>query len=178
MPTRIIDVCSVPLAKTVGTNVGISQVITDDLEMFLNCPLCYWEQPLIWCDVMQVSIVTEVIVDCLRHGEDPFFACFLLCDIQPQSLTIPYEIGKTKSEDVSDSHTEIRLCGQNRSYPLIRPEGVCAILNGTNDLLVLILCKCYHAEYLKLTFCFRRNACPCVPCRFFSALCEFDSQER
>jgi hypothetical protein len=58
-----INLRGVPLPEAVGADSIVSQIVTDDAQLLLNCPLCDWEDDVCGLDVVTQAVVLNILPD-------------------------------------------------------------------------------------------------------------------
>ena len=132
----IVNFCCVPLAKTVGADPLVAQVITDNMQLLLHCPLCYGEHQVCAPDVVAQTVIFDVLVYDHGNGEHSAFACLLLHHFQTIPVTIPHNIALPQLQNVADSQPQVSFQNQSRGDPLIGSATTEALLHGLYDFLV------------------------------------------
>ena len=105
----LIDLGGVVLPKTVGTDIPVTQVVTDGLEMALNGPLRHWENPLLLRDTMVQAVAPDELVECQRNGEHTGLPSLLLCDRQAVAFPVFDNVRKPKLQDIGDPQPQVCL---------------------------------------------------------------------
>ena len=59
----LVDLRGVIFPEAVGTDAGISQIITDLLQVPLDGPLCQWEDPAIWGDRVVQAVAADKLIE-------------------------------------------------------------------------------------------------------------------
>lgn len=139
MTAVVVDVGCIPLAETVGADIGIAKIVAHCFKVLLHCPLCDREEQFIRLDVVQSSIFAEVLIDRFRNTECSFLASFLFPDVQAKSSTVTDDIGKMKLQDITDPHAEVCLCRKNGCDPRIGTESIRTKPDRVDDRGVLIV---------------------------------------
>ena len=88
----LVDLRGVILSEAVGTDAGISQIITDLLQMPLDGPLCQREDPAIRGDRAVQAVAPNELVEGQGHRECPGLPGLLLHNGQPVAVPVSYNI--------------------------------------------------------------------------------------
>ena len=71
----------IPLSKTMSADSVIPQIITNEFDLLLDSPFCYWEDQIGWLDAVTQAIVLDVLLDYQRNSKDPVFSGFLFHNV-------------------------------------------------------------------------------------------------
>lgn len=132
----IVDLCSIPLAKAVGADPLEAQVITDNMQLLLHCPLCDGEHQVCAPYAISQTVIFDVLVYDHGNGEYSALACLLLHHFQTIPIPIPYNIALPELQNIADSQSQVSFQNQSRGDPLIGSATTEALLHGLYDFLV------------------------------------------
>ena len=109
----VIDLSGVPLAKAVCADTGKSQVVADDCQLLLYCPLCNGEDNITAPNPVSQTVVFNVLLDYKGNGKDSAFAGLLLHYLQPVTITVFDYIAEPKLQNVTDPQAQVALQHQD-----------------------------------------------------------------
>ena len=92
IPIGFVDLRGIPLAKAVGADSIVAQVVAYDPQLLLDHPLCNGEYYIRPSDAIAQAIVLNVLVKHHGDSKDPLFAGLLLRNLQSVSVTVPDDI--------------------------------------------------------------------------------------
>jgi hypothetical protein len=92
----VIDLSGVPLAKAVCADTGKSQVVADDCQLLLYCPLSNGEDDITSSDAVSQTVVFNVLLDYKGDSKDSAFAGLLLHYLQTVTITVFHNITEPK----------------------------------------------------------------------------------
>lgn len=98
----VIDLGGVPLAKAVCADTSKPQVVADDCQLLLYCPLCNGEDNITAPNPVSQTVVFNVLLDYQWYCEDSAFAGLLLHYLQPVTITIFDNIAEPKPQNIAD----------------------------------------------------------------------------
>ena len=81
VPIVFVDLGSIPLPETVGADVLIAEIVTDDGKLLLYGSGCDGEDQVILSDVVSQTVILDVLGDDHGDGEDALLASLLLGDL-------------------------------------------------------------------------------------------------
>ena len=129
----IIDFRCIPLAKAVGADSLEAQVIADNMQLLLHCPLCDGKHQFCAPDVVAQTVVFDVLVYDHGNSEHSALACLLLHHFQSIPVTIPHNIALPQLQNIADSQPQVSFQNQSRGDPLIGSATTEALLHGLYD---------------------------------------------
>ena len=92
----------VPLAKAVGADPLIAQIIAHDMELLLNGSLSNGKYQGVSIYTIPQAIILYVLLDNQWNSEHPALAGFLLGDLQAVSVPVPDNIAGPQLQYVAD----------------------------------------------------------------------------
>ena len=92
----LIDLRCIELPEAVGTDITITQVVADGLEVPLDCPLRQWEDSLLFRDALVQAVAPDELIKRQRNGEHPGLPGLLLRDGQAVAFPIPHDVGEAE----------------------------------------------------------------------------------
>ena len=99
----LVDLRCVPLAKTVGADPLVTQIVADDPQLFLNCSFCNWENGFRFGDAVSQTVILNVLLNDKGNCKDSAFAGLLLHHFQTEAIAVPYDVAKSEFQNVADS---------------------------------------------------------------------------
>ena len=84
----LVNLGGIPLPEAVSADALIAKVVTDNVKLLLDGPLCHGEDGCGALDTMPQTVVLDVLLDYKRNGERSELAGFLLGNIQTEAVTI------------------------------------------------------------------------------------------
>ena len=90
--TVLVDLCGIPFAEAVSADSIETQIVTDNVQLLLYCPFCHWKNDICALDPLTQAVVLNVLLNDKRDSKSPALAGLLLYNIQPESVTISYNV--------------------------------------------------------------------------------------
>ena len=87
-----VNLCCVPLAKTVGADAIETQIIADCLELFLDSANRERKDEVISADVVSQTIILNILLNYQRDCKGSALAGFLLCEVETVTISISDDI--------------------------------------------------------------------------------------
>ena len=150
MPVVVVDASGVPLAETVCADVLVAKMVTSGFQMPLHLANRDREQRRVCVDVVFPSVVGEELVDLSGDGEPSLLPRLLLGHIQSVSLAVFHNVGQFEPQNVSNTHPQIGLGGEDRRYPFVGAATLKAAQKRLDDGAVLGIGKGYHLRHPQL----------------------------
>lgn len=135
---RIVNLCCVPLAEAVGADALITQIVTDDGKLLLDCPFRNRKHAVIPLNAVPQTVVFNVLLNDQRDGEDAALACLLLGDLQAVAVPIQNDVAGAEAQNVADAQAQVPFQHKGGGNALIGAAAAEAIFHGRDDFLVLL----------------------------------------
>lgn len=114
-----------------------TEVITDDMQLFLYGPLRQREDDSGGGNAVFQTVELDKLVERHRDGEVSGFACFLLGDGKTVSVSVFHNIVQPEFQNIGDAQTKIGFQHKSCGDTLIGAASCKACSHGRDDLLVL-----------------------------------------
>ena len=138
----VVDLRCIPLAETMGADPFQIQIITHDFQLLLDGSLGDREDQVVPADAISQAIVLDILLDQERDSEHSPLACLLLHHLQPETISVPYDVARSQLDDVADPQAQVSLQHQRGGDAVIGAATAEPLAHGLNYLLVLIGCQC------------------------------------
>ena len=142
----LVYLCGVPLAKAVGADAFIAQIVTDKGKLLLYGARCQGKHQLIAAYSVAQTEIFNILIDNKGNSENTLFPCFLFCDSQAVAAPIIDDIREMKPHNVANPDTKITLQNKCRCDTLIRTETSAPFSHRRDDFSILFRCRLFMAE--------------------------------
>ena len=119
MTVVVVDASGVPLAEAVRGDVLIPKVIANLLEMLLHCVCADGKQEVLIVNAVGDCVLPQKVIDFIRYSERALLPGLLFRHVQPPAFTISHDVCHAETEDVSNPHAQVGLCGQDGCHPWV-----------------------------------------------------------
>ena len=134
----LVDLRSVILSEAVGADAGISQIITDLLQVSLDGPLCQREDSAIRRDRVVQAIAADKLIEGQGHCECPGLPGLLLYNRQPVAFPVSYNVLEFQPENIGDPEPQVGLQHEGGCNGIVWPAAGKPLPQSGDDLLVLL----------------------------------------
>ena len=104
-----IDLGSIELAKAVGTDPLIAEIVANHVQRLLHRTFRQREDNGICRDVIIHAVAANELIQRQGNSKHTSFACLLFNDREAIALTILYYIAKVKFQDIRYTDSQVRL---------------------------------------------------------------------
>lgn len=145
----LVNLCRIPLAETVSADPLIPEIITNYLQLLLDCPLCNGENAVIGTDAVPQTVILNILRYHKRHGKNAVLSCLLLYDFQTVAVAIPHNVAGTQFYNITYAKPQVSFQHQSRGDTLIGTAAAEALLHCLDYLFILLrsesLCFLIHS---------------------------------
>lgn len=138
-----VDLCGLPFAEAVCADPLIAQIVASPVQNLLYIPNGDREDPIPATDLIPETVVLDELLQDHRNGESALLSGFLLHDIQTVPLSVPDDVTRPESHDVTDPESQISFQHKDCGNPVIWFLPRKALLDCFNDFPILLSAQSY-----------------------------------
>ena len=141
----LVDLRGVPLPEAVGTDAGMSQIITDLLQVPLDGPFCQRENPVIRRNRVIQAVAADKLIEGQGHCEPPGLPGLLLHNGQPVAFPVSYNVLEFQPENIRYSEPQVGLQHESGCNCIVWPTAGKPFPQSGDDLLILFCGQCHSS---------------------------------